>query len=99
MGFPQLRGHSGLVIEIGEAAVRVQGTGIQNGLSGLFNFCFLGIGGRRPGKIVLDIIDGVTVIAFQSATNGSHPCHMNIRLQNAKMVKRAFRHDSNLIAT
>lgn len=37
----KLRGHSYLIVEVGKAAIRVQGAGIQNGLCGLLNLTYL----------------------------------------------------------
>ena len=52
VGLPQLWGHGDLVVEVGKGTVRVEGTGVQDGLGGLLDFGFLGIGGRGPGEIV-----------------------------------------------
>ena len=38
VGLAQLRGHGGLVVEVGKAGVRVEGAGVQDGLGGLLDF-------------------------------------------------------------
>lgn len=58
MGFAKLWRHGGFVVEVGETGVRVKDAGVKNGLGGLLDFGFLGVGGRRPGEVVVDIIFG-----------------------------------------
>ena len=77
VGLAQLGGHGDLVVEVGKGAVRVEGAGVQDGLGGLLDFGFLGVGGGGPGEVVVDSWR-VAIITFQPSANGSHPGHMNI---------------------
>ena len=86
MGLAQLRGHSSLVIKVSKAAVRVEGASIQNGLGGLLDFCFLGVGGRGLGEVVVNYILGIAIVAFNTPADSSSPSHMYIRHHNTKMI-------------
>lgn len=57
-------GHGGLVVEVGQGAVGIEGPGVQNGLGGLLNFGLLCIGGGGPREIVVNIGDSNTIITF-----------------------------------
>ena len=73
----EFNGHGELVVEVGKGAVGIQGAGVEDGLGGLFDLRFLGLGGSGPGEVVVDDVLGITVITLQSATYSSHPCHVN----------------------
>ena len=54
MGLPQLRRHGQLVVQVRQAAVRVQRPGVQDGLRRLFDARPLLVGGIGPGEVVVD---------------------------------------------
>ena len=54
MGSAQLRRHGKRVIEICEAAVRVEGSGVEDALGGLLDLGLLVRGGGGPGEVVVD---------------------------------------------
>ena len=85
MGAAQLRGHSDFIVEVGKGAIRVEGTGVQDGLGGLLDLGFLGISGGRPGEVVIDR-RRIAVITFHTTTYNSHPSHMDIGGHNSKHI-------------
>ena len=68
MRLAQLGGHGALVVEVGEAGVRVQRPGVQYALRRLLDLCPLGVGGGGPGEVVVDDGIGVLIIAFCAST-------------------------------
>ena len=72
VGFEKLRRHGYRVVEVGKAGVWVEGAGIQDGLSGLFDGGALFVGGRGPREVIVDDILQITIIAFQSAADRPH---------------------------
>lgn len=60
----ELRRHGDFIIQIGETAIRVQCSGIQDSLCGLLDVCFLCIRRCRPRKVVIDDILGIAIITF-----------------------------------
>ena len=64
VGLAKLRRHGQLVVQVGQAAVRVEGAGVENGPGGLLDFGLLGVGGVGPGEVVVDDVFGVAIIAF-----------------------------------
>ena len=56
VGLAKLRRHGQFVVQIGQAAVRVEGAGVKDGPGGLFDFGFLRVGGVGPGEVVVDDI-------------------------------------------
>ena len=98
VGLAKFLGHEDFVVEVGEAAVRVELPRVQDGLRGLFDGGRLLRRGRRPGKIIVDDVLGVALVAFQTTRNGSHPGHVNVGFQDAEMVKCSVRHEFDEIA-
>ena len=48
VGLAQFRGHGDFIVEVSKGAVQVEGADVQDGLGGLFDFCFLPVRRRRP---------------------------------------------------
>lgn len=69
--FTQFRRHGHFVVEIGKAAIGVQGAGIENRLSGLLNLGLLLLGGCWPREVVIDNIYRISVIALDSSAYSS----------------------------
>ena len=90
MGLAQFRGHGGFVIQVGKTAIRVELPGVQNRLGGLLDPGPLLVRGRGPGEVVVNHIFGIAIVAFQPTTHGPHPCHVDIRGQNAEVVQRCI---------
>ena len=59
MGLAEFNGHCEFVIKVGKGAVGVFGAGIEDGLGCLLDFGFLGVGGCRPGEVVVN--DGIRI--------------------------------------
>ncbi|MBO4925225.1 MAG: hypothetical protein J5472_01975 [Clostridia bacterium] len=97
VGGAQLRRHGQLVVQISQGSIGIQRPGIQNGLGGLFNAGLLRIGGRGPGKVVIDDIFCITIIALygrlvrlsQDATEGKDVSQEQLTVTDAldTMVK------------
>lgn len=64
VGPPQLRRHGHLVVEVGQAGLRVQGPGVQDGLGGLLNFGLLLLRRRGLGEVIVDNILRVAITHF-----------------------------------
>ena len=64
VGAAEFGGHGGFVVEVGEAAIRVEGTGVQDGLGRLLDLRPLCLRGIRPGEIVVD--DRCIILIFVS---------------------------------
>lgn len=60
----------------------------KKGIKGKFTFCLLRVGGGGPGEVVVDIINCIAVVTFQTATYCSHPCHIVGKLEFA--MRTAF---------
>ena len=78
VGFEQGGWHGERVVQVGQAAAGVLGTGIEYGLGGFFygKLGFVGCGccGQvGPGEVVVNDVFGVAVTAFQTATNSTQP--------------------------
>lgn len=91
VGLPQLRRHGGLVVEVGQGAVGIEGPGVQDGLGGLLDFGLLCIGGGGTREVIVNDIYRVSEIAFNPPTYSSYPSVMHIRAHHSKMIKRCFR--------
>ena len=74
----QLRRHGNFIIQVCERAVRIECSRIQNRLRSLFDFFSLCFRRFRPGEVVVNDLNRIVIVAFQSSTNTTHPCHMDI---------------------
>ena len=59
VGLAQLRRHGQLIVEVGQAGIRVEGAGIQDGLGRLLDLRLLLGRGIGPGEVVVD--DMITI--------------------------------------
>ena len=97
VGTAQLHRHGYLVVQVCQAAVGVQCTGVQNALGCLFNFRLLLLCRGGPGEVVVNDVLGIAVVTFNSSTDGPHPGHMDIRSENTKMIGCCIWNDLNCI--
>ena len=95
VGAAQLHGHGDFIVEVGEGAIGVERADVEDGLGGALNGGLLGVGGGGPGEVVVDDILGIAVTHFQTSTDGSHPCHVNVGGQDAKVVKGCVEYNLN----
>ena len=79
VGFEEFLRHGDGVVEVGQAAVGVQGTSVKYGLGGLSNALALLLCCLGPWERIVYLLLAVTVVRFQSSAHHSHPCHVNIR--------------------
>lgn len=84
-------GHRRRVVEVGKAGVGILGTDIEDSLRRLSNE---GLSptlprreGEKPRKIVVNHILRIAIVALQTATHHTHPRHVDVALQDAKVVK------------
>ena len=80
VGFDEFRGHGKGIVEVGEGATggQVWSPRVEDGLRAAFDGGFLFVRrGLRPGKSVVRHGAGVTVIAFQPATDLPNPSHVH----------------------
>ena len=78
VGAAQLHGHGDFIVEVGQGAIGVERTGIQDGLGGVLNGGLLGVGGRGPGEVVVDDGWRILITHLKPPRNHTHPRHMNI---------------------
>ena len=64
VSFAQLRRHCERVVQVRQAAVGIECAGIEDSLGGLLDPGMLVIGGRGPGKSVVDNISRIPIITF-----------------------------------
>lgn len=83
----QFRRHGQLVVEVGEAGVRVEGAGVEDGLRGLLDPGTLRVGGRRPREVVVDDVLAVAIIALQPPADRAHPRHVDVGFEDAEMIE------------
>ena len=99
VGFPQLRRHGQLVVEVGQARIRVEGPRVEDRLGSPLDFGPLSLGGIGLGEVVVDDFDRIDIIAFQSPAYYPHPGHVDIGGQNAKVIQRRIWYKSEFITT
>ena len=74
----QLRRHRERVVEIGEGAVRIALAGIKNCLREPLDLGLLCIGDvARPGKVVVDDVLGVAVVALEATADRANLVHVH----------------------
>ena len=77
VGCYQLGRHGEWVVEVGQAAVRVLGAGIQNSLGQLRDLLLLRLRAFRLGEVVVEYICRISVVALQSSGHSADPSHMH----------------------
>ena len=79
MRFAQIGRHGERVIQISECRALMCCTRIEDGLRQRTDFILRGIIGFGSWEIIVNDADGIAVIAFQSTTDITHPCHVRAR--------------------
>lgn len=88
VGLAQAGRHAQWVVQVGQAAVWIQGTGIEHGLGGRFDgsVCLaLRSRGERLGEVVVDDMCRVKKVTFQTSTHTDNPSHVHGRVQYTEM--------------
>ena len=91
MGAAEFRGHCEFIIEVGKGAVGIFGAGIEDGLSCLLDFGFLGVGWGWPREVVVDDILRITVITLEPSAYYTHPGIVDIGCENSEMINGGIR--------